>query len=206
MSDDSTNTTDTMTREVPSVIVSVESDDQDLFSDSVSFLSTPLDESNRKERRSTLEASKKKIHTDSSKRARRREKEVRSRRKPRPKKDIPREKTKSSRKKPGNGEKLMKADGVRNITSLPHEIKESEYSTHIVHLKSNEVENSSESRALRRGEDARSSRVSGTRKSEKTRSNSIAIQAHVETESLQDQSVMDLIGQLKSLERQAIEN
>ena len=226
-SDDSTTTTDTMTREVPSVILSIKDDAYDSFSDSNSNSNSDSDSDSsrsirydesvqgrsatyncekmrsdssfcsRKEK-SAPKASGKKCHIDTPKRAGKRVQETRSKKNPsdydvssKVRKRIEQDtldgkgskkknsslKAKSLRKKKSN----RTDDGNCRRATIPREIERPQTST-----KTN----------------VQSSRISGTRKSEKTR-NASSNREIDEVQSFEDRhSVMGLIDQLKAFECQ----
>ena len=181
-SDDSTDTTNTMSREVPSVIVSVQAGMQDSFSDSDSFLSPLHDESHRR--------ISKKHHEPSSRTTQRSEKETRNR------KHHERPSKAKNHSKPQNCDgrwskeestiERMKSSKKKSGSRADHGTQERSSKT-----KRNGSESKGQKSEHRKAE---------SRKSNKTRSNVSSNQEHVAPQSIKDQSVISLIDHLKSLE------
>ena len=181
-SDDSTDTTNTMSREVPSVIVSVQTGLQDSFSDSDSFLSPLHDQSHQR--------ISKKRHEPSSRTTQRNEKETRNR------EHHERRNKAKNHSKPQNydGRGLKEESTIERMKSPKK--KSGSRADHGTQERSSKTKrNGSESKGQKSEH-----RKAESRKSNKTRSNISSNQEHVAPQSIKDQSVISLIDHLKSLE------
>ncbi len=189
-SDASTNTTNTMSREVPSVILSVQTGMQDSFSDADFFLSPLHDESHRR--------ISKKRHEHSSKTTQRSEKETRNRKHHEMQsKAKNHSKQDNSDRKGSKEEKIMDREKSSRKKSGSRANDGTQEKSKRTSRKSSDVENGSRSKG-QKGEH----RKSVSLKSNRTQSNVSSNQEHTAPQSIKDQSVMSLIDHLKSLECQ----